>query len=108
MKPYPISREIDGKRRFINGNEACLLRGEWRWADTGELIGDERRACPLCGKTPGPHGEDGCLGELPGVIGACCGHGKHNGYLVFENGLRIEFEMVGTPAWSTPSREVVK
>lgn len=31
---------------------------------------------------------DPCLGMLPGVVGACCGHGKkHKAYVQFEDGL---------------------
>ncbi|KKM83850.1 hypothetical protein LCGC14_1305030 [marine sediment metagenome] len=32
---------------------------------------------------------DPCLGKLPGVISACCGHGLHEGHIRFENGTRI-------------------
>jgi len=44
--------------------------------------------CKLCGKPRTPEGHDACLGELPGVVGACCGHGKE-GYIEFENGTTI-------------------
>ena len=32
---------------------------------------------------------DPCLGMLPGVNFACCGHGTDNGYIAFENGVTI-------------------
>lgn len=33
---------------------------------------------------------DPCLGELPGVLHACCGHGDpHMSYVVFENGVTL-------------------
>jgi len=32
---------------------------------------------------------DPCLGVLPGVKFACCGHGVVDGYLFFENGVRL-------------------
>lgn len=35
---------------------------------------------------------DPCFGTLPGVAFACCGHGGHGvteGYIYFENGVRI-------------------
>lgn len=35
---------------------------------------------------------DPCLGELPGVDFACCGHGERPGYLSFHDGTRIEIE----------------
>lgn len=59
--------------------------------------------CPHCGKRPGPHGEDGCLGLLPGVIAACCGHGTEEGYIIFENGVQIEFTLSRLPVRATPS-----
>lgn len=32
--------------------------------------------CIKCGKPPTPEGHDGCLGTLPAVMNACCGHGR--------------------------------
>jgi len=38
---------------------------------------------------------DPCLGVLPGVIFACCGHGKKDyGYVAFENGATIRFDLI--------------
>ncbi len=59
--------------------------------------------CHKCGGIKGQgyvHSETGdemfdhCLGKLPGVVSACCGHGDQNGHLIFEDGTRIEFKMV--------------
>lgn len=33
---------------------------------------------------------DKCLGRLPGVSSACCGHGKDLGYITFENGIMVQ------------------
>lgn len=65
--------------------EANHLRGhaiEWdgeRWVyvDTGEptTAGWTVRPCGHCGLPNTPEGHDGCLGTLPGVMNACCGHG---------------------------------
>jgi hypothetical protein len=38
---------------------------------------------------PTPEGHDAYLGTLPGVSAACCGHGKEEGYVLFESGLVI-------------------
>jgi len=53
--------------------------------------------CPLCKKTKRTKEEyDSCLGYLPGVTAACCGHGKR-GYIYFNNGRLISFDkMSGT------------
>lgn len=48
-----------------------------------------KRACAACGLKRGANGVDPCLGILPGVLSACCGHGTHNGYIAFENGMII-------------------
>ena len=49
-----------------------------------------RRACVACGlKRTEAYGPDPCLGYLPGVRNACCGHGVQYGYIQFENGLVI-------------------
>lgn len=55
------------------------------YADTGEST-DTERPCKRCGQMPTPDGHDACIGHLPGVIGACCGHGVEVGYITFEDG----------------------
>lgn len=50
-------------------------------ANRGWIYADDRtpakmdRPCKLCGRWPTPEGHDACLGHLPGVSNACCGHG---------------------------------
>lgn len=65
--------------------------GEWVFIDTRESVqeaGDER-PCGKCG-IPGSNTHDFCLGTLPGVLNACCGHGNSSeSYIMFENGLTI-------------------
>lgn len=39
---------------------------------------------------------DPCLGILPGVKYGCCGHGESEGYLFFENGRTVRFDLTGT------------
>lgn len=45
------------------------------------------RKCPHCGKSVTKEGHDGCLGTLPNVKYACCGHYSKNGrpYAVFKD-----------------------
>lgn len=45
--------------------------------------------CPACRRWYDPGLEpDPCLGRLPGVIGACCGHGKPaDAHIEFETGV---------------------
>jgi hypothetical protein len=53
-----------------------------------------RRPCAKCGKLPTKEGHDACLGTLPGVIDACCGHGVREAYIHFENGVTIRGSLV--------------
>ncbi|MEK6881734.1 MAG: hypothetical protein AABY22_19100 [Nanoarchaeota archaeon] len=65
-----------------------------KWLDTNKkLISQNERPCKLCGKFNIEEGEksyDPCLGKLPGVKFACCGHGLTNGYIVFENDIKVK------------------
>ena len=49
--------------------------------------------CRLCGMVRLPEGEDPCLGHLPGVAYACCGHGLERGYILFENDVCVRFDL---------------
>lgn len=63
--------------------------------------------CRECGLDVDPDAPDPCLGILPGVAFACCGHGGQHpergpktAYLAFENGVTLYFS---GPLWaSTP------
>lgn len=49
-----------------------------------------RKPCPKCGGDPNDFdGQDPCIAHLPGVRRACCGHGKKEGEIFFENGIKI-------------------
>ena len=50
--------------------------GVWVYSDTGQRVAENpERPCGHCGLPNRPDGHDACLGELPGVMNACCGHG---------------------------------
>lgn len=60
----------------------------WVFTDTGKPVGD--RVCEHCKAFVSSIKPDPCLGKLPGVKYACCGHGNKNlAYVVFENGIII-------------------
>ena len=48
----------------------------------------ENRPCIKCNQKETKDGHDPCISNLPGVINACCGHGKE-GYIKFKNELLI-------------------
>lgn len=51
---------------------------DWRYTDTDLRTVDTHadRDCGHCHLPNRDDGHDPCLGELPGVMNACCGHGK--------------------------------
>ena len=67
--------------------------GEWIWSEDNTPC-SIKKSCPKCKLFPMENGNDPCLGDLPGVVGACCGHGleAQQGYLLFENGIRIKLK----------------
>src|SRR5207302_8831894 len=75
---------------YYRGHPVVVLEGEAcaRYADDltatvdVEGVGVER-PCVQCGLVATPDGPDPCLGMLPEVVSACCGHGVEEPYLKF-------------------------
>jgi hypothetical protein len=67
-----------------------IFSGAWRWADTGQPVAGHPRPCGKCKLSDTPEGHDGCLGTLPGVRNACCGHGYvDEAYVSLDTGIRL-------------------
>jgi hypothetical protein len=70
---------------------------DYVYKDTGEIYSYEYnlgiyRPCKHCGLKPTKEGYDGCLGKLPGVIYACCGHGiESRAYIKWKDGVVTYF-----------------
>ena len=70
--------------------------GYWVYEDTKERLpatGGDTRPCMKCGShfTLGEGEVDTCLGILPGVDNACCGHGNRElAYVRFTNGVVLK------------------
>lgn len=82
-------------KSHFRGYEIELVDGEWYFCDTKEPVAEtwEKRACGHCGKYNTTEGHDGCLGTLPGVMNACCGHGRTNeAYVQLWDGYSIHGE----------------
>lgn len=62
--------------------------GQWLYRDTRQPVEiNPDRPCGHCKKPNTPEGHDGCLGTLPGVQNACCGHGNDaQAYVQFPDG----------------------
>ncbi len=75
----------------LRGHEIVQICGHWRFKDTKECTAGRRRSCGHCGRPNTVEGHDGCLGALPSVLNACCGHGQpQDAYVQFNNGTRID------------------
>ena len=85
--PDPRSTEGDQWR----GHQIQVKGRTWRYVDTGRPVADDpNRACGWCGHRNTSEGHDHCLGTLPGVINACCGHGiECEANIVFDDGSRV-------------------
>ena len=66
----------------------------WLYFDTKEKVSENNnRECGHCHKNNREDGHDTCIGELPGLMNACCGHGKVNGcYVQFLDGSIVSGE----------------
>jgi len=73
------------------GHKIICISGQWIFSDTGQPVSENKgRKCGKCELENTKEGHDPCLGTLPGVLNACCGHGNAGeSYIVFENGFRI-------------------
>lgn len=73
------------------GNKIIFIDDEWVYADTGEPVEiNPNRPCGHCGKESTPEGYDGCIGHIPAVMNACCGHGRiKDMYVQFNDKRRI-------------------
>ena len=80
LSPFPLDNEA-----WMRGHLVVYRDGKWVFEDDGSpapFDGGEERPCAKCGESwgrsmfpDGSHVPDPCLGLLPGVKWACCGHG---------------------------------
>lgn len=68
------------------------INGVWVYCDTKEPCWGtkDRRPCKRCGEPPTKEGYDSCLGKLPHVAAACCGHGVRKGWITTNKQLGIK------------------
>ena len=71
-------------RSWYRGWQIVYRGRQWYFEDTGLRVCDcEDIACSLCGEPPTVEGYDACLGHIAGAQFACCGHGVHDGYILW-------------------------
>jgi hypothetical protein len=74
---------------YVHGHLIQRAGKCWTYRDNGEPI-DKRRPCARCGEATTKEGHDACLGTLPGIQSACCGHGElEAAYIQFADGSSI-------------------
>jgi len=88
----------------FRGHPIIFLNGKWVYEDNLFPLpgwGGEIRPCVKCGKLFALEDVDPCLGILPGVDNACCGHGvRKNSYIRFKNGVVVSgFLIEYTERW---------
>lgn len=77
---------------MLRGHEIYFDGSEWRYSDNGELTATtwKFRACGYCNLPNRADEHDACLGELPNVFNACCGHGASSeAYIQFTDGVTL-------------------
>lgn len=81
-----------GEKIKLRGHPMKELNGVWFYCDNNDNVSDtwKNRECGECGRSNTKQGHDGCLGELTGVMNACCGHGViSESYIQFTNGKTV-------------------
>ncbi len=76
----------------FRGYEIHKEDGEWLFSDTDEpvIFTWRQRPCGHCNMMNTPEEHDGCIGRLPGVMNACCGHGESkSAYIQFTTRLSL-------------------
>ena len=77
----------------LRGHKIKFDGKEYIYCDNNQptIDGFFKRPCGECGKHRTKEGHDACLGKLPGVMNACCGHGSiENAYIQFLDGFSID------------------
>ena len=67
---------------FVDEGDTCERFASDLALTVGEGGVSVERPCVRCGLLAEPEGPDPCLGRLPGVVSACCGHGVEAPYVL--------------------------
>ena len=76
---------------YYRGHKIYFADGLWIYSDTLQPVRyNKNRLCGKCKQDNTAEGHDTCLGTLPGLMNACCGHGKtKEAYIQFLDGFSI-------------------
>ncbi len=74
-----------------HGHKIERINDRWQFADSGKPTVGSQRPCGRCSEHLTAEGHDACLGMLPGVENACCGHGViGDAYVWMSDGRRLQ------------------
>lgn len=72
---------------YLRGHAIEWVNDHWVYTDDKTPTAGNRRDCAECNQPDTPEGHDACLGTLPSVMNACCGHGHNSlAYVQYEDG----------------------
>ncbi len=73
------------------GHKIKLKAGIWLYNDTNKPVKNNINiSCGFCGQLKTKEGHDACLGIIPKIMNACCGHGNiQEAYIQFIDGLCV-------------------
>ena len=76
----------------VYGHAIVCIDDIWFYKDTlTPIAGNPRADCGHCGKNRTTEGHDGCLGTIPNIMNACCGHGESRmSYIQFSDGSIVQ------------------
>ena len=77
---------------YYRGHKIFHVDGLWIYFDTLQPVRyNKNRSCGKCNQPKTTEGHDDCLGTLPGLMNACCGHGKtRDAYIQFLDGSTVQ------------------
>ena len=76
------------------GHEIESRKGIWFYSDINKSVESIKNIpCGVCNQPVTIDGHDACLGILPGLMNACCGHGNiDEAYIQFLDGVCVQGE----------------
>lgn len=79
---------------YWRGHEIEFVNDQWVYSVNKKPVKENPSIyCGHCGRSPTIEGHDGCLGTIPGIKNACCGHGiTDQAYVQFFDDIRISGE----------------
>lgn len=89
-----MAQVVNGAKSHLRGHPIYWDGVQWRYSDTNELTIETwgSRSCGQCGLYGNSNSgnPDPCIGLLPYVTNACCGHGNRGeSYICIKDGISV-------------------